>query len=208
MSLREKRPRNPFGPQSHPWPTRNFGFKGAKDSWHRNPPTHRGTEEIPPPPPKKSCLDRARNALARTAVQIRTGHWRSVVYLRRIRKRQDDKCWARSLSRTSILHCPKDRLRTARVEPWEGNDPGSVRVLLANTRWEKRFLRFLELSGVGRVMANRTDEDGARRWTSGIVWEAEEREGRAWGAHLVTFSFLSLLCKGGFMPRDLRTARR
>jgi hypothetical protein len=28
-------------------------------------------------------------------------------------------------------------------------DPGGVRVLLANPRWERRFVKFLELSGVG-----------------------------------------------------------
>jgi hypothetical protein len=33
-------------------------------------------------------------------------------------------------------------------------------VLLANPRWERRFVKFLELSGVGRTMADGTDEDG------------------------------------------------
>ena len=55
-------------------------------------------------------------------------------------------------------------------------DLGSVRVLLANPRWEA----FLEVSGalgVVRVMASGADEDGARvaamdEW---IVWEVEER---------------------------------
>ena len=55
-------------------------------------------------------------------------------------------------------------------------DPGGVRVLLANPRWGRRFLKFLELSGVGGMIADGTDEDGARatamdEW---IVWEAEE----------------------------------
>jgi hypothetical protein len=67
-------------------------FREAKDTWHANP-AHHGTEEIPPPPPKKSMLDRARNSIARTAAQIRTGHWRSAVYLKRIRKRETDHCW-------------------------------------------------------------------------------------------------------------------
>jgi hypothetical protein len=67
-------------------------FRTAKD-WHKDPRNY-GTKEIHPRlPPKKSCLDRARNNLARTAAQIRTGHWRSAVYLKRIRKRRDDKCW-------------------------------------------------------------------------------------------------------------------
>ena len=56
-------------------------------------PQHHGAEEIPPPPPKKSCMDRTRNAIARTAAQIRTGHRRSAVYLKRIKKRGDDRCW-------------------------------------------------------------------------------------------------------------------
>ena len=44
-------------------------FRKAKDEWHTDP-GHHGAGEIPPPPPKKSCVDRARNAIARTAVQM------------------------------------------------------------------------------------------------------------------------------------------
>jgi hypothetical protein len=67
-------------------------FQRSKKEWDVDP--HRpGTEEIPPPPPKKSCIDQARNAIARTAAQNRTGHWRSAVYFKRVRKRKDDKCW-------------------------------------------------------------------------------------------------------------------
>jgi hypothetical protein len=66
-------------------------YRKAKGKWHEDP-AHHGSEEIPPPPAKKSCLDRAKNGIARTAAQIRTGHWRLAVYLKRIRKRQDDKC--------------------------------------------------------------------------------------------------------------------
>jgi hypothetical protein len=52
-----------------------------------------------------------------------------------------------------------------------------VRVLLANPRWEQRFVEFLELSGVGRVVADGTDEDGARamRMDEWVVWETVER---------------------------------
>jgi len=59
-----------------------------------------------------------------------------------------------------------------REEVWEGKNPGGVWVLLANPRWERRFVRFLELSGVGRTMA-----DGARavKMDEWVVWEAEER---------------------------------
>jgi len=49
--------------------------------------------------------------------------------------------------------------------------------LLANPRWERRFPKFLELSGVGRVATDGTDEDGARavQTDEWVVWEAEER---------------------------------
>jgi hypothetical protein len=45
------------------------------------------------------------------------------------------------------------------------------------------FLKFLELPGVGRVMADGTDEDGARaaRMDEWVVWEAEETPSRPWG---------------------------
>ena len=52
----------------------------------------------------------------------------------------------------ALLHCTNDNLRAARTEAWEGKDPGSTRVLLNNPRWERRLLRFLELSGVGRLV--------------------------------------------------------
>jgi hypothetical protein len=67
-------------------------FRTKKEEWRKSL-GHHGTEVIPPPPPKKSCLDGMRNALARTVVQIRTGHWRSAVYLKRVCKMAKDKCW-------------------------------------------------------------------------------------------------------------------
>jgi len=155
-------------------------LRTAKEAWHQDP-RHHGTEEIPPPPPKKSRMDRARNTIARTAAQIRTGHWRSAVFLKRIRKRQDDKCWfcrGPKMTRSHVLlYCVNDRLRKAREEAWEGKNPGGIRVLLNNSRWECRLLRFLEPSGASRVVEDGTDEDQERtekmdRW---IVWEAEER---------------------------------
>jgi hypothetical protein len=81
-----------------------------------------------------------------------------------------------------LLHCPNPRLRAARVKAWEGKDPGGVRVLLANPKWERRFVKFLELSGVGRVMADGTDEDQARatRMDERVVWETVEM-GTPWG---------------------------
>jgi hypothetical protein len=140
-------------------------FGKAKEAWNKVP-GHHGTEEIPPPQPKQSCLDNKRNSLARTVAQVRTGHWRSAVYLKRICKMAEDKRWfcqtsARMTRSHVLLHCPNAKLRAARAEAWENKNPGGVRVLLANPRWGRRLVKFLELSGVGRVMANGTDEDGA-----------------------------------------------
>jgi hypothetical protein len=55
----------------------------------------------------------------------------------------------------ALIHRPNVTLAAARVEAWEGRDPGGIRVLLSNSRWEGRLLRFLDLSGVGRRL-----EDG------------------------------------------------
>jgi hypothetical protein len=64
----------------------------------------------------------------------------------------------------------------ARTEAWEGKNPGSVRVLLANPRWERRFVRFLELLGVGRTVAYGTDEESAHaaRMDKWVAWETRE----------------------------------
>jgi hypothetical protein len=53
-------------------------------------------------------------------------------------------------------------------------DPGGVRVLLSNPRWQRCLVEFVELSGVGRVMADWTDEDGAyaARMDEWVAWEA------------------------------------
>ena len=75
-----------------------------------------------------------------------------------------------------LLHCPNPKLRAARAETWEGKNATGVRVLLANPRWESRFFRFLELSGVGRVVEDGTDEDNSRaaRMDEWVVWEAAD----------------------------------
>jgi hypothetical protein len=52
-------------------------FRPAKEAWRQNL-AHHETLEIPPPPP-----DMAKNALARMAAQIHTGHWHSAEYLKR-----------------------------------------------------------------------------------------------------------------------------
>ena len=72
-----------------------------------------------------------------------------------------------------LLHCLNPKLRAARVEAREGKNPGSVRVLLANPRWERRFVRFLELSGVGRTMKDGTGGESAyaSRMDEWVAWE-------------------------------------
>jgi len=77
----------------------------------------------------------------------------------------------------TLLHCPSEKLRAARAEAWEGRDLGGIRVLLNNPRWERRLLKFLELSGVGKVVEDSTDEEETRaaRMDEWIAWEAEER---------------------------------
>jgi len=76
-----------------------------------------------------------------------------------------------------LLHCPNARLAAARREAWEDRDLGGIRVLLSNPRRERRLLRFLELSGVGRVMDDGSDEEEARaaKMDEWIVWEAREQ---------------------------------
>ena len=39
--------------------------------------------------------------------------------------------------------CTDVKIKAAREEAWEGKDPGSVRVLLANPQWERKLLRYL-----------------------------------------------------------------
>jgi len=95
------------------------------------------------------------------------------------------------------LHCPSEKPRAARKEPWEGRAPGGIRVLLSNPRWERRLLRFLELSGVGRVVEDGTDEEEARaaRMDEWIAWKQRTEWKRGGRAKLLPFLlFLFLIC--------------
>jgi hypothetical protein len=76
----------------------------------------------------------------------------------------------------ALLHCPNATSAAARVEASEGRNPGGIRVLLSNPRWERRLMRFLELSGVGRLVEGGKDEEEAHAETMDqwIVWKAEE----------------------------------
>ena len=73
-----------------------------------------------------------------------------------------------------LLHCKCPKLVASRLEAWKGKNPGGVRVLLANPRWERRFVRFLELSEAGKTMTYGTDEESAHaaRMDEWIAWES------------------------------------
>ena len=75
----------------------------------------------------------------------------------------------------ALLHCTNAKLRASRVEAWDGKNPESIRVLLMNPLWERRLLRFLELSGVGRLVGSEdVEETRAARLDGRIAWEAED----------------------------------
>ena len=78
----------------------------------------------------------------------------------------------------ALLHYPNATLAAARVEAWEGSNPGGIRALLSDPRWESRLVRFLELSGVERYVEGGVDEDQvhAEKMDEWVVSEAEEAE--------------------------------
>ena len=86
-----------------------------------------------------------------------------------------------ALDQDDPLACPpplfKREAAAARSEAPEGKNPGVPRVLLANPRWERRFIRFVESFSVGRTMLDGTNEDGARaaKVDEWVVWETTER---------------------------------
>jgi hypothetical protein len=77
-----------------------------------------------------------------------------------------------------LLHCYGENLRDARRQAWSDANPSGIRTLLASPRWESRLLNFLELSGVGRIVENGTDEEEARaaRMDGWVVWDHRVRE--------------------------------
>jgi hypothetical protein len=114
------------------------------------------------------------------------------VHLRRVRKRADDKCWfckdhdraTHKMTRSHVLlNCRNPRLAAARAEAWEKRNSANVRRLFADPRREKRFVRFREQSGVGRTVADGTNEGSA--YAARIdAWVAREAEEKAAGGIL------------------------
>ena len=106
-----------------------------------------------------------------------------------LKKRGDDRCWfcheCKMTRSHALLHCTNDKLRAARAEAWKGKDPGSIRVLLNNPRWERRLLRFLELSEAGRLVGDE-DPGGQAGRVDCVVGGGEGRP--VW--HHVLFLFL------------------
>ena len=60
---------------------------------------------------------------------------------------------------------------------WHGKDATpSIRVLLGDPRWKARLLRFIEPSGVGRIVDEvEVEEERAVRLDGWVAWKAEER---------------------------------
>jgi hypothetical protein len=107
----------------------------------------------------------------------------------------------------ALLHCPNATLAAAIVEAWEGRNPGRVRALLSNPRWESRLLRFLELSGVGRLVEGGVEEDEAHaaRMDDWIIWKPEEERGRAPYAYCpFCLCLFYIICKGSHTPHSAR----
>jgi ribonuclease HI len=132
----------------------------------------RGKQTIIPPPPKKSAMDQARNREARISSQLH--HWLSGVYLKRIGKRAHAGCWVcedrydnvqpPTMARTHVLRrCPA--LEDIRCEVWKDptmgafTRPRSIGALLGNPRWEKRLLKFLEKTTIGKLEPDKIDDE-------------------------------------------------
>jgi hypothetical protein len=138
--------------------------------------TDQGKEAILPPSPKKSFLDRAR--LARTIAQIRTGHWLSAAYLKRVRKNCDENisdlswwCGRFRMSRTYVfLRCTHPDLENARTAIWDrpkedgrkGKRPKSLGQLLGKAKWEKPLVDWTTATGVGLLGPERRDREVER----------------------------------------------
>jgi hypothetical protein len=145
----------------------------------------KGKHAITPPPPEKSALDKGPHSEARAVGQLRTNHWISVVYLKRIKKRSHDGCWFCESSHNSqdtprmtrthvLLRCVA--FEEFRRETWkdplfsEFTRPSSIGQLLGNPRWEKRLLNFLQHAKLGGIGPDLIDDEIRRvtryeRWT-------------------------------------------
>jgi ribonuclease HI len=142
-----------------------------------------GKHTIIPPPPKKSAMDKARDSEARISSQLRTNHWLSGVYLKRIGKRAHAGCWVcenrydhvrpPKMTRTHVMiRCPAfEDVREVCKDPTTGalTWPQSIGALLGNPRWGKCLLKFLEKTTIGKVGPDKIDDE-IRRMTRYEEW--------------------------------------
>jgi hypothetical protein len=164
-----------------------------------------GKHTITPPPPKKSALDKGPNSEARAVDQLRTNYWLSGVYLKQIKKRSHDGCWFCEPS-----HNPQDTPRMTRThvllrcvafeefrrETWtdpltgEFTHPSSIGQLLGNPRWEKRLLKFLQRTKIGRIGPDLIDDEIRRvtryeGWTDLVPDERSIDRGEQFADHIL-----------------------
>jgi hypothetical protein len=129
-------------------------------------------------------MDKARNSEARISSQLRTNHWLSGVYLKRIGKRAHAGCWfcedrydnvqPPTMTRTNVLlRCPafEDVRRDVWKDPTTGafTWPRSIGALLGTPRWQQRLLKFLEKTTIRKVGPYKIDDE-IRRVTRYEEW--------------------------------------
>jgi hypothetical protein len=56
-------------------------------------------------------------------------------------------------------------------EAFEDKSPGGLKVLLSSPRWERRLLRFLDLSGVSKIVENGVDEEERSGNVGGVRYD-------------------------------------
>jgi hypothetical protein len=124
------------------------------------------------------------NSEARAVAQLRPNHWLSGVNLKRIKKRSHDGCWFCEPSHNSqdtprmtrthvLLRCVafEEFRRETWTDPLTGEftRPSSIGQLLGNPRWEKRLLKFLQRTKIGRIGPDLIDDE-VRRVTRYEGW--------------------------------------
>ena len=111
----------------------------------------------------------------------------------------------------ALFHFSSAGLVKARQTAFESKSPGCLKVLFSSPRWERRLLRFLELSGVGKTV-----EDAVKRRGGPPGWTGKQRKvprrisnfSSSVTAHHLSFPFaLTHLVKGGtHTPRPAHNA--
>ena len=94
----------------------------------------------------------------------------------------DDRRWfcsgSNKMTRSHVLlHYSNPRLRAARMEAWEGKDPGGVWCLVSQSQVGEVICKVPRATRGWKGEADGTDEDAARAAKMGlwVVWESVER---------------------------------